>query len=149
MKIAMTFDHAGFDYKAELVDFVKCLGHDVDDYGTTSSASCDYPDLAIPACESVVSGKNDCAILVCGTGIGMSITANKVHGIRCALCHEQFSARMTREHNNANALALGARVTGIELAKEIVRTFLETDFPAAERNARRIGKITAYEGTIK
>lgn len=145
MKIAIGSDHAGFEMKAEFIKQLKSWGHDVQDFGAHSAESVDYPDIAEPLCQAVVSGACDRGVVICGTGIGMSIAANKVKGIRCSLCSESYSARLTREHNDSNVLSIGARVTGIELALDILKTYLETEFPAAERNARRIQKIQSIE----
>ncbi len=115
-----------------------------EDTGCSCEASVDYPDYALPAAERVASGEFDRGILICGTGIGMSISANKVKGIRCALVHDVFSAKATREHNDANILAMGERVIGAGLAREITKAFLETEFEGG-RHERRVGKITTYE----
>jgi ribose 5-phosphate isomerase B len=109
--------------------------------------SVDYPDIATPVAEAVARGEYDFGVLICGTGIGMSITANKVPGIRAALCHSIFTARMAKEHNDANILCLGGQVVGIELAEEILRTYLESKFQG-ERHARRVGKITDFEARM-
>lgn len=144
MKIAVAADHGGFELKELLVPFMRELGHEVEDKGCFSSESVDYPDFAIPAAEAVSKGECERAVLICGTGVGMSIAANKVSGVRCALCADPLTARLTREHNDSNALAMGARIIGSELAKEIVRVWLSTDFSGG-RHCRRIDKITAYE----
>lgn len=145
MKIAIGADHAGYRLKDDIVQLIKELGHEVEDFGWNSADSVDYPDYALPVCEQVVSGKADRGILICGTGIGMSIAANKVSGIRCALVHDTFSAKATREHNNTNVLALGERVIGPGLAVDIARIFLETPFSEAERHQNRIDKTMALE----
>ena len=144
MKIAIGCDHGGFRYKKTLVDFLKKNGHEIVDFGTNSEDSCDYPDFALPAAESVASGDCDRGILICGTGIGISIAANKVPGIRCAHCHDVFSAKATRLHNDANMIAFGERVIGQGLMLEIVSAFLTTDFEGG-RHVGRIAKITAIE----
>lgn len=144
MKIVIAADHGGYSYKEQLIPFIRELGHEVTDIGCFSDSSVDYPDFGMPAAEAVARGEADRAVLICGTGIGMSISANKVRGVRCALCGDPLSARLTREHNDANALAMGARIIGIELAKEITRVWLSTDF-AGGRHQRRIDKISAYE----
>ena len=141
MKIAMACDHGGLRLKNVLKDYLEANGYIVEDFGTYSEDSCDYPDYAGPAAQSVADGKNDRGIVICGTGIGISITANKVKGIRAALCHDVFSAKATREHNDANILAMGARVIGPGLALEIVKAFLETEFSGDERHIRRIAMI--------
>lgn len=145
MKIAIGADHAGYRLKDDIVALIKELGHEVEDFGCHCADSVDYPDYALPVCEQVVTGKADRGILICGTGIGMSIAANKVAGIRCALVHDTFSAKATREHNDTNVLALGERVIGPGLALDIVRIFLETPFSEAERHQNRIDKTMALE----
>lgn len=146
MKIAIGADHGGFRLKAELSDFIRSLGHELEDLGANGPDSVDYPDFASAVCGKVVSGEADRGILICGTGIGMSIAANKIPGIRCALVHDVFSAKATREHNDSNVIALGERVIGPGLAQEIVATWLATDFSEGERHARRIEKVRELEG---
>ena len=141
MKIALGSDHGGFKLKNHLVEYLKQNGHDVIDYGTYSLDSCDYPDYAYPAALSVSEGRSDYAIVVCTTGIGVSIVANKVKGVRCALCTSTELAKMTRLHNNANMLALGASAVSEKLAMEIVDMFMDTEFSNEERHQRRIDKI--------
>jgi ribose 5-phosphate isomerase B len=146
MKVAIGCDHAAIDFKQELIAVMKEQGYEVQDMGSHDpKISVDYPDVAFPLCEAVARGEYDRGVLVCGTGVGMSIAANKVRGIRCANCSETYSARMTREHNDSNVLTLGARTVGIELAKDVLKIWLETPYSQAERHARRVGKITAYE----
>ncbi|TLS50508.1 ribose 5-phosphate isomerase B [Paenibacillus antri] len=145
MKIAIGADHAGYRLKAELLEFIRSLGHELEDFGAHGPESVDYPDFASAVCNQVVSGKADRGILICGTGIGMSIAANKVPGIRCALVHDVFSAKATREHNDTNVLAMGERVIGPGLAQEIVGTWLATEFSQGERHKNRIGKVCALE----
>jgi ribose 5-phosphate isomerase B len=145
MKIALGTDHAGIRLKEEIVEVIRGLGHEVEDLGCGYSDSVDYPDYALPVCEKVVSGEVDRGILICGTGIGMSIAANKVPGIRCALTHDVFSAKATREHNDSNVIALGERVVGPGLAAEIVSAWLITDFSHGERHIGRVNKIKAIE----
>ena len=135
--IAIGCDHGGYDLKKDIVDLLVELGHQVDDCGTNSDQSVNYPDFAEAVCRKVESGACGFGILICGTGIGMSMAANRHQAIRAALCHEQFTARMSREHNDANVLCMGARVLGPGLAREIVRTWLATDFSAG-RHLRRI-----------
>lgn len=144
MKIAVGSDHGGVDLKEEIIKFLKSENYDVKDFGTNSKESCDYPDYALPVAEAIVAKEFDFGILVCGTGIGISIAANKVPGIRAALCSDTFSAHATREHNDANVLTLGARVVGTGLALDIVRTFLSTKFEG-DRHQGRIDKIAAIE----
>ena len=145
MKLAIGADHGGFTLKKEIISLLEELNIEYEDLGCNSEDSVDYPDYAAAVSEKVVSGEVDRGILICGTGIGMSISANKVNGIRCALVHDLFSAKATREHNDSNVLAMGARVIGPGLATEIVRVWLETDF-AGGRHQRRIDKITESEG---
>lgn len=145
MKIALCCDHGGLHLKNAVIGFLKENNYEVRDFGTTNENSCDYPDFALLAAEAVMRGECDRGIFICTTGIGISIAANKVPGIRCALCTEPLSARMTREHNDANVLALGGGYTGVNLAKEIVRVFLETPFSEGTNHKRRIDKIAAIE----
>ncbi len=144
MKIAIGSDHGGFILKEEIKSYVESLGYEVQDFGTYTKESVDYPDIAKKVAEAVVDGSCDKGILICGTGIGISIAANKVKGIRAALCHDTFSAHASREHNDANILAMGERVIGVELAKEITRTWLNAEFEG-ERHLRRINKIREME----
>ncbi len=145
MKISVACDHGGLALKNAVVDWLKQNGYKVTDYGTDSPASCDYPDYAVKAAEAVAEGVCDFGIVVCTTGIGISIAANKVKGVRCALCAEPLSAKMTRLHNDANMLALGGGIVGVNLGLEIVKTFLETPFSEEEKHVRRIGKIAEIE----
>lgn len=149
MKIAIGADHGGFRLKNELIAFIRSLGHEVDDRGAYGSESCDYPDFAAEVCNQVISGEADRGILICGTGIGMSIAANKIPGIRCALVHDTFSAKATREHNDSNVLAMGERVIGPGLAEEIVGIWLATDFSQGERHCRRIEKVRELENQFE
>ncbi len=144
MRIAIGCDHAGFLLKEELKAFLQALGHEVEDVGTHSLDSVDYPDFARMVAEAVAVGRVERGIVICGTGIGSSIVANKVPGVRAALCHESYTARMSREHNDANVLALGGRVLGVELAKEIVQVWLASEFQGG-RHARRVEKIKSIE----
>lgn len=148
MHIAIGSDHAGFDLKAELMQWLKAAGHTVEDMGTTGRESCDYPDFARAVAEGVAAGRHDRGILICGTGIGMAIAANKVAGVRAALCGEPYSARLSREHNDANVLCLGARVVGPGLAQEIAAAFLTGEFEGG-RHARRVDKIRSLEHITK
>ena len=145
MRVVLASDHAGAALKADLVQFVESLGHETTDLGADGSTSVDYPRLALETADSVAAGEFDRAILVCGTGLGMSIAANKVRGIRAALCHECYSARMSREHNDANVLCLGQRVVGTGLAHDVVQVFLETEFSEGANHRRRLEMIAAYE----
>ncbi len=144
MKIAIACDHGGLTYKNILIKYLSDLRHEVVNFGTDTADSCDYPDFALPAAEAVASGACDTGILICSTGIGISIAANKVKGIRCAHCHDTYSAKYTRLHNNANMIAFGQKIIGEGLMLEIVDTFLNTGFEGG-RHQRRIDKISAIE----
>ncbi len=144
MKIAIASDHGGTNIKNEIVALLKELKLDFEDFGCNCETSVDYPDYALPVAKKVAAGEFDRGILICGTGIGMSIAANKVKGIRCALVHDTFSARATREHNDTNMLSMGERVIGAGLARDIVKIWLATEFEGG-RHANRVGKITNYE----
>lgn len=139
--IAIGSDHGGFELKKKLMEHLSERGLEYKDFGTYSSASCDYPVYAKAVARAVASGECDRGILICGTGIGVSMTANKVHGIRAALCGDCFSAEATRQHNDANILCMGARVVGEGLALKIADTFLDTPFSNDERHVRRISMI--------
>ena len=145
MKISLGCDHGGLELKNEIKAHLEASGFECRDFGTYTKDSCDYPDYARPAAEAVASGECERGILVCTTGIGVSITANKVNGVRCALLHDKMSARLTREHNDTNMMALGAGVVGPMLALEIVDTWLDTPFSGVERHQRRIDKVMAIE----
>ena len=142
--LAIGSDHGGFALKQEIMEHLTERGIEYHDYGTYSDESCDYPEYGEATARAVASGECDRGIVICGTGIGISLAANKVHGIRCALCGDCYSAEMTRRHNDANMLALGARVLGEGLALKIVDTFLDTPFEGG-RHARRIEKLMAIE----
>ncbi|MDE6274630.1 MAG: ribose 5-phosphate isomerase B [Clostridiales bacterium] len=145
MKIALCCDHGGLTLKNAVMKYLADSGYETVDFGTTSYDSCDYPDFALKAAEAVASGQCERGIFVCTTGIGISIVANKVKGVRCALCTDTLCARMTREHNDANVLALGGGIVGVNLALDIVNTFLTTPFSNEEKHRRRIAKISAIE----
>ena len=140
LQIAIGSDHGGFEYKSEIIDYLKENGYTYTDVGTYSKESCDYPIIAKKVAQKIVSGEADRGILICGTGIGMSIAANKVKGIRAALCSDTFSAKATRAHNNSNILCLGQRVIGDCLALDIVTVWLNTEFEGG-RHQRRIDEI--------
>ena len=144
MKIALACDHGGLNLKAAIKKHLEKSGHEVVDFGTNSSDSVDYPDYSEKAAMSVASGETECGILVCGTGIGIGIAANKVKGIRCATLGDTFSARMTKAHNDANMIALGERVTGIGLGIDIVDAYLNSSFEGG-RHQNRVDKIRAIE----
>jgi len=145
MKIGIGCDHGAYAYKETVKEMLIQEGHEVEDFGAYDTSSCDYPDYAYACAKSVSEGRNERGIVLCGTGIGVSITANKVKGIRCALCSDTTSARLTREHNDSNMLAMGQRIIGIELMKDIVRIWMNTPFSQGERHQRRIDKISAIE----
>jgi len=145
MKIAIGCDHGALALKNELVIHLQKKGYEVQDFGTHTLDSCDYPDFAAPAARAVATGECDKGIVLCTTGIGVSITCNKVKGIRCALLSDVMSARMTREHNDTNMMAIGAGIVGPMLALEIVDTWLGTEFSHNERHQRRIDKVMALE----
>ncbi|MCX7909172.1 MAG: ribose 5-phosphate isomerase B [Ignavibacteria bacterium] len=145
MKIAIASDHAGFEYKEELKLYLTEVGYDISDFGCYDSASCDYPDFAIPLAKSVSRGEHQFGILICGSGIGMSIAANKVEGIRAANCCNVEMAKLARQHNDANILTFGARLIPFELAKEIAIAFINEKFEG-NRHQRRIDKIHNLTG---
>ncbi len=145
MKIAIACDHGALALKNKLIAHLTAQGHEMVNFGTDTLDSCDYPDFAAPAAKAVADGQCEKGIVLCTTGIGVSITANKIDGIRCALLSDVMSARMTREHNDTNMMALGAGVVGEMLAVEIVDTWLGTEFSHNERHQRRIDKVMALE----
>lgn len=145
MKIAIASDHGAFEAKEKLKQYLMQEGHVVDDFGCRSEESVDYPDLAQLAVSALLNKSAERAILLCGTGIGMSIAANKISGVRCALCSEPLSAKLTREHNDSNVLAMGARMIGMEMMKEIVAVWLATPFSNASRHQKRIDKLSSFE----
>lgn len=144
MKVAIGCDHGGLSLKTSVIDVLIALGHEVVDFGCHTPESCDYPDIAVPVANAVVDGTADRGILICGTGIGIGIAANKIKGIRAALCHDTFSAHASREHNNANILTMGERIIGPGLAKDIVTIWMGTEFEGG-RHERRVEKIKALE----
>lgn len=139
--IALACDHSGVALKETIIEYLRENGMEYKDFGCYDTASCDYPDYARPAAEAVAKGECEKGIVICTTGIGISIVANKVEGIRCALCSDPYSAKMTRLHNDANMLALGAGMLGKNMALDIVETFFNTEFSQGENHIRRIGKI--------
>ncbi len=145
MKIAIACDHGAVELKNEVGAHLRQLGHEVKDFGCYTTESCDYPDIIAPAAQAVASGEYERGIVMCTTGIGVSIVANKIPGIRCALLSDIWSARMTRMHNDTNMMALGGGVVGHYLALEIVDTWLSTEFSGGERHVRRIAKVKALE----
>jgi len=147
LRLVIAADHAGFPLKEHLKSYLKHNGYSVVDLGTHSEQLVDYPDLALALARSVASGEYDRGIMVCGTGIGGQIVANKVPGVRAGVCHDTYSARVSRAHNDLNVLCLGGRVIGPELALDIVATWLATDFSREERHLRRVAKIADIEHT--
>lgn len=145
MKIALGSDHAGFDVKSEIAEFVKSLGHEIEDLGTYSKEACDYPDTARVVAEAVAGKKVDRGLLICGSGLGASIAANKVPGARAGNCSDTYSAHQGVEHDDMNILVFGARVIGIEVAKELVKAFLNAKFTGEDRHVRRLNKVLAIE----
>ena len=139
--IAIGCDHGGYELKCLVLKHLEERGLEYKDFGCYSKDSCDYPDFGRPAAEAVGSGECERGIVICTTGIGISMVANKVKGVRCALCADTLSAKLTREHNNANVLAMGAGIVGPNLALSILDTFLDTPFPGEDKHARRVGKI--------
>jgi ribose 5-phosphate isomerase B len=139
-KIHFGCDHAALELKNILIAHAQNLGYETADYGTYDDTSCDYPDIAE---KTIIGGLP--AVLVCGTGIGMSIAANKIHGVRAAVCHSEFDAEMTRRHNDSNVLCLGARTTGTEIAKRMLTLFLQTEFESGGNHSRRVDKIRVIE----
>lgn len=148
MKIALGSDHGGYQLKENLKKYLKELNVEYKDFGCNSEKSVDYPDIGFKIAIEVKNRNYDKGILICGTGIGMSIVANKIKGIRASLCHDVFSARYAREHNDANILTLGGRVIDLGLAKEIVKVWLNTDFSGEERHLKRLNKIRQEEDKI-
>ena len=142
--IAIASDHAALDLKAEIKNHLEAQGFSVTDYGTYTKDSCNYPDYAEKVCNAITEGKQDLGILVCGTGIGMSMAANKINGIRAAHVTDSFSARMTKMHNNANVICLGGRITGLEIASDIVEAYLNAEFQGG-RHENRVNKVMALE----
>jgi ribose 5-phosphate isomerase len=145
MRVAVASDHAGFELKRHILDALRAQGHVVVDLGTTSTDPVDYPDFAEAAAREVVEGRVDRGVVVCGSGVGASVAANKVRGIRAGLCHDTYSAHQGVEHDDMNVLVLGARVIGVDLARELVRAFLGATFSGEERHTRRLAKIRALE----
>ena len=144
MKIALSSDHRGFSAKERIKAMLIGMGHEITDFGCNNQASCDYPDTALPAATSIANGEAELGILMCGTGIGTSIAANKVAGIRAALCHDELTAALSRRHNNANVLCLPADLLGEELIKRVVHVWLDTEFEGG-RHERRLSKISDFE----
>lgn len=144
MKIAIGNDHAAVELKHQIMAYVRELGHEVENYGTDTNESCNYPEYGEKVARAVTEGRADCGILICGTGVGISIAANKVKGIRAAVCSDVTTARLVKEHNNANIIAFGARIVGEELAKDIVKAYLEAEFLGG-RHETRVAMIAEIE----
>lgn len=145
MRIAVACDHAGFALKVQVIDAVRAAGHEVLDLGTDSTAPVDYPDYARAAGAAVREGRAERAVLVCGSGVGAAVAANKLHGVRAGLCHDTYSAHQGVEHDDMNVLALGARIIGPALVPELVDAFLRARFTGEERHVRRLAKVKALE----
>lgn len=145
MKIAVAADHAGFTLKQKVLADLRATGHEVTDFGTQDTAPCDYPDFAELACNAVRKGEVERAVVVCGSGVGVTVAANKFPGIRAGLCHDHYSAHQGVEHDDMNVLCLGARIIGEEPAREIVQAFLAARYTGEERHARRMAKVRAIE----
>ena len=145
MKIAVACDHGGLKLKNALIAYLEKCGHETVNFGTDTTDSCDYPDFAVLAAEAVARGKCERGIVVCSSGIGVSIVANKVPGVRCAHCHDWYCAKFTRLHNDANMIAFGEKVIGEGMMQEIVNVFLTTEYEGGERHDRRLAKIKAIE----
>jgi len=145
VRVAVGCDHAGFPLKQEVLELLQSLGHTADDFGTFSTAPVDYPDFARKVAEAVLSGTCERGIVICGSGVGASVAASKVPGVRAALCHDTFSARQGVEDDDMNVVCLGARVIGPMLAAEVLKAFLAARFSGAERHRRRLGKIAQIE----
>ncbi len=148
MKIVIGNDHTAVSMKQDIIRYVESLGHEVTDFGTNSAESCAYPVYGEKVARAVAAGEFDCGILICGTGVGISIAANKVNGVRAAVCSDATTARLVKAHNNANILAFGARIVGIELAKDIVRAYLEAEFEGG-RHADRVAMLAEIEERSK
>lgn len=144
MKIAIGNDHAATDLKMEIMEYVKSLGHEVINFGTDGHESCNYPEFGEKVGRAVAAGEADCGILICGTGVGISLAANKVKGVRCGVCSDVTTAHLIKEHNNANIIAFGARIVGSELAKDIVKAYLEAEFLGG-RHQKRVDLISEIE----
>ena len=144
MKIAIGNDHAAVNLKKEIMEYVQSLGHEVTNFGTDSTESCNYPEYGEKVGQAVAAGEYDCGILICGTGVGISIAANKVNGVRAAVCSDATTARLVKEHNNANIIAFGERIVGVELAKDIVKAYLDAEFLGG-RHAVRVAMFSEIE----
>jgi len=149
VNVGIAADHAGYLLKQELIPWLGSIGHEVTDLGTNSTAPVDYPDVAALVAGAVLGGTVERGVLICGSGVGASVAANKLPGIRAGLCHDSYSAHQGVEHDDMNILVLGARVIGVELARELARVFLDARFTHEQRHERRLGKITALEEAVR
>ena len=147
MRVAAGSDHAGFELKQALLPLLKQLGHEVIDVGTNSTAAVDYPDYAEAVGKAILEGRADRGVLICGSGVGASVAANKIHGIRAGICHDTYSAHQGVEHDNMNVLVLGSRVIGSAVAPELVKAFLAATFTNEDRHVRRLNKVLAIEAS--
>jgi RpiB/LacA/LacB family sugar-phosphate isomerase len=145
MRLVLGSDHAGYEMKQELAEYLRAVGHEVSDVGTYSPTPVDYPDYAQAVADAVLDGRAERGVLICGSGVGACVAVNKIPGIRAGLCHDAYSAHQGVEHDDMNVLVLGSRVIGAELAKELVRDFLQANFTGEERHVRRLGKVKAIE----
>jgi len=148
MKIGIGNDHSAVEMKNQIKEYLESMGHEVVNYGTDSTDSCNYPEFGEKVGRAVADKEVDCAVLICGTGVGISIAANKVNGVRAAVCSDCATARLVKQHNNANIIAFGARIVGIELAKDIVKAYLDAEFEGG-RHATRIAMFTDIENRNK
>lgn len=145
MRVVLGSDHAGYELKQALIEYLRALGYEVLDVGTHCTAAVDYPDYAEAVAAAVLDGQAERGVLICGSGVGACVAANKIPGIRAAICHDGYSAHQGVEHDNMNVLVLGSRVIGAELAKDLVRDYLRANFSGEERHVRRLGKVKAIE----
>lgn len=145
MRIVVGADHAGFELKQQLAEYIRSLGHFITDVGTDSTAAVDYPDFAVKLAREIIERRSERGVLICGSGVGASVAANKIRGIRAGLCHDSYSAHQGVEHDDMNVLVIGSRVIGVELAKELVRNFIGASFTHEERHQRRLNKVLAIE----
>lgn len=145
MRVVIGSDHAGFELKQEIITHLGKLGHEALDVGTNGTEAVDYPDFAEAVARAILAGKADRGVLLCGSGVGASVSANKIHGIRAAVCHDSYSARQGVEHDDMNILVLGARIVASSLAKDLVQIFLDAEFTGEERHLRRLNKLKSLE----
>jgi RpiB/LacA/LacB family sugar-phosphate isomerase len=145
MRVVLGSDHAGYELKEELKGLLRSLGHEIVDVGTNSTDPADYPDYAEALAGEIREGRADRGVLICGSGVGASVAANKIPGIRAGLCHDTYSAHQSVEHDNVNVLVMGARIIGVEVARELLRAFLAARYSAEERHERRLGKVMSIE----